>query len=101
MFKYGPRYFAGYKFQATCKTLERQRAREMTEQTKYIFQRTTTLHPGLIKQTKIIIVAEETVFMQTLAVLSPTPIIFGIKHFDTEVRDFMSSCPELKLTYKC
>ena len=34
MFRYGPRYFAGYKFQATCKKLERQRAREMTEQTE-------------------------------------------------------------------
>ena len=55
---------------------------------KYTFQRTTTLHPGPIKQTEIIIVAEETVFMQTLAVLPPTPIIFGIKYFDTEVRAF-------------
>ena len=45
-------------------------------------QRTTTLHPGPVKQTEIIIVPEETVFMQTLAVLPLTPIIFGIKHFD-------------------
>ena len=68
---------------------------------KYTCQRTTTLHPGPIKQTEIIIVAEETVFMQTLAVLPLTPIIFGIKDFDKEVRAFLSSCPELKFTYKC
>ena len=67
---------------------------------KYTFHRTTTLHPGSIKQREIIIVAEETVFMETLAVLPPTRIIFGIKHFDTEVRGFSSSWPELKFTYK-
>ena len=55
---------------------------------KYTFQRTTTLHSGPVKQTEIIIVAEETAFMQTLAVLPPTPIIFGIKYFDTEVWAF-------------
>ena len=38
-----------------------------------------------MKQADIIIVAKETVFMQTLTVLPPTPIVFGIKHFDTEV----------------
>ena len=65
---------------------------------KYTSHRTTTLHPGSIKQREIIIVAEETVFMQTLAVLPPTPIIFGIKHFDIEVRAFSSSWPELKFT---
>ena len=68
---------------------------------KDTFQRTTTLYPGPIKQTEIIIVAEETAFMQTLAVLPLTPIIFGIKDFDKEVRAFLSSCPELKFTYKC
>ena len=68
---------------------------------KHTFQRTTTLHPGPIKQTEIIIVPEETVFMQTLTVLPLTPIIFGFKHFGTEVQAFLSSCPELKFTYKC
>ena len=34
MCKYGPRFFVGYKFLATCKKSERQRDREMTEQTK-------------------------------------------------------------------
>ena len=87
MCRYGPRFFVGYKFLATCKKLERQRQRDDW--------RTTTLHPGPIKQTEIIIIAEETVFMQTLAVLPLTSIIFGIKHFDTEVRVFLSSCPEL------
>ena len=29
--------------------------------------------------------------MQTLAALPPTPINFGIKHFDTEVQAFLSS----------
>ena len=100
MYKYGPRFFVGCKFLATCKKSERQRDRSLDRQ-KYTFQRTTTLHPGPIKQTEIIIVAEETVFMQTLAVLPPTPIIFGIKHFDAEVQAFLSSCPELKFTYKC
>ena len=61
----------------------------------------TTLHPVPIKRTEIIIVPEETVFMQTLTVLPLTPIIFGFKHFDTEAQAFLSSCPELKSTYKC
>ena len=64
---------------------------------KYTFQRTATPHRGPLKQTGIIIVAEETVFMQTLAALPTTPIIFGIKSFDTEIRAFLSSCPK----YKC
>ena len=38
-----------------------------------------------MKETEIIIVDEETVFRQILAALPPTPIIFGIKNFDTEV----------------
>ena len=42
---------------------------------KYRFHRTTTLHPGPIKQAGIMIVAEETVFMQTLRVLPTTPEI--------------------------
>ena len=58
----GPRFFVGYKFLATCKKSERQRDREMTEQTDYTFQRTIALHPGLIKQTEIIIVAEKTFY---------------------------------------
>ena len=66
----------------------------------YKFHRTTTLHPGSIKQREIIIVAEDTVFMQTLAILAPIPIIFCGKHFDKEVRGFLSSWPELKFTYK-
>ena len=62
------------------------------------FYRTTTQHPGPIKQTEIIIVTEEavfiqtlavvtkeTIFIQTLAVLPPTSIIFGTKNCDTEV----------------
>ena len=51
---------------------ERKRDREMTGQ-KYTFHRTTTLHPGPIKQEEIIIAAEEAVFMQNLALLPPTP----------------------------
>ena len=39
-----------------------------------------------MKKTEIIIVAEEIVFMQILAVLPPNPIIFSIKHFDIENR---------------
>ena len=81
MYKYGPRFFVGYKFPATCKKLERQRDRSLDIQ-KYTFQRTTTLHPGQIKQTEIINVPEQTVFMKTREVLPLTPIIFGIKHFD-------------------
>ena len=34
MCKYRPRFFAGHTFQATCKKSERQRDREMTEQTE-------------------------------------------------------------------
>ena len=68
---------------------------------KYTFHRTTTLHPCSIKQTETVIVAEETAFMQTLAVLPPTPVIFSIKYFDTEVRGFLSSWPELKFILKC
>ena len=52
-------------------------------------------------KTEIIIVAEETVFMQTLAVLPPTPVIFGIKYAESEVRAFLSSWPELKFILKC
>ena len=55
MCKYGPWYFVGYKFLATCKKSERRRQRDdWTDRS----QRTTTQHPGPIKQTKIIIVAE-------------------------------------------
>ena len=73
----------------------------MIGQTEDKVCRATTLHPGLIKQVEIIFVACETVFMQALAVLSPTPVIFEIKNVDTEVRAFLSSCPERKFTYKC
>ena len=99
MCKYGPRFFVGYKFLATCKKSERQRQRD--DKQNYTFQGATTLHPGPIKQAEIIIVPEETVFMQTLALLPLTPIIFRFKLFGTEVRAFLSSCPELKFTYKC
>ena len=34
MFKYGPKFFVGYKFLATGKNSERQRDREMTGQTE-------------------------------------------------------------------
>ena len=61
---------------------------------------TAMLHSGPIKQAEIIVVAEETVLIQTLAVLPPTPLIFGIKLFDTEVLAFLSFSPELKFTYK-
>ena len=77
-----------------------QRDREMTGQTEVHISRnyhTTTRS----NKTEIIIVAEATVFLQTLAVLPPTPIILGITHFDTEVQALLSSSPELKLTYKC
>ena len=86
MCKYGPGYFVGYTFLATCKKSERQRQRDGRQ--NYTFQRTITLHSGPIKQTEIIIVPEETVFMQFLAVLPLTTIIFGIKLFGTEVRAF-------------
>ena len=98
MCKYGPRFFVAHKFLATGKKSERQRDRDRQ---KYAFQRTATLHLGPSRQTGIIIVAEETVFMQTLASLPTTPLIFGIKAFDTEIRAFLSSCPKLKFKYKC
>ena len=63
----------------------------------HAFQRTTTLCPCPIKQTEIIIVPKETVFMQTLAVLPLIPIIFGIKDFDKEVQAFLSSCPKVHI----
>ena len=49
---------------------------------------------------KEIIIVAENCFYATLAVLPTAPIIFGIKHFDIEVRAFLSSCPELNFTYK-
>ena len=67
---------------------------------KHTFHRTNTLHPGPITQAKIIIVADETAFMQTLAVLPPASIIFGIKHFDTEARASLSSSAQPKFSYK-
>ena len=76
-------FFVGYKFLATCKNSERQRDREMTGQTEVHISKNCDTTQGPIKQTELINIAEETVFIQTLAVLPPTPIIFGIKHFDT------------------
>ena len=96
----GPRFFIAYKFLATGKKKDREIERSQDRQ-KYTSQRNTTLHPGPMKQTEITIAAEETVFMQTLAVLPTISIIFGIKHFDTEIRVFLSSCPKLKFKYKC
>ena len=46
--------------------------RGMTDRQKHTFHGTTTQHPGPIKQEEIIIVAEEVVFTQTLALLPPT-----------------------------
>ena len=51
MCKYGPRFFVGYKFLATCKKSERQRDREMTEQTEVHISKNYHTTPGLIKQT--------------------------------------------------
>ena len=83
MCKYSPRFFVGYKFLATGKKSERQKDGEMTGQTEVHFKEFAR------------------VFMQTLTVMPTTQIIFGIKHFDTEIRAFLSSCTELKFNYKC
>ena len=74
MRKYGRGFYVGHKFLATGKKSEKERETGGSlDRQKYTFQRTTTLHPGPAKQTEIIIVAEETVFMQTLAALPTSP----------------------------
>ena len=42
--------------------MQKVRKAERLNRQKYTFQRTITLQPGLIKQTEIIIVAEETFY---------------------------------------
>ena len=101
MCKYGPRFFVGYKFLATYKKSERQRDKQMTGQTEANISKNYHATRRSNKTDKIIIVAEETVFMQIMTVLPPIPIIFCIKQFYTEVQFFLSSCPELKFTHKC
>ena len=44
----------------------------MTGQTENTFLETATPHQGPIKQAEVIIVAEETILIQTLALLLPT-----------------------------
>ena len=101
MCKHGSRFFVGYKLIATCKKSERQRDREINGQTEvYISLNHHTTRRSNKRERETIIVAEDCFYASTGSIAS-NPIIFGMKHFDTEVRAFLSSSPELKFTYNC
>ena len=60
----------------------RKTEKQITGHTEVHISKNYHTTPGQIKQTEIINVPEQTVFMKTWEVLPLTPIIFGIKHFD-------------------
>ena len=74
MCKYGPRFFVGYKFRATCKKSERQRDRDMTEKTEVHISKNYHATPRSNK-TKIIIAAEEIFYA------NPGSILFNPHNF--------------------